>query len=186
MLTWYPDFCPSGQCRVELVKEVISSVNPKAGQVGTRTGAMTTFHDDGSSTVEYIDYEYIEPDFLVTTTIHWDVPKSIIELCPHHQSVKNTHGHNDKGIFEVILQSSRVKESARWAAKLALALDKEHPGVPYRVEPDGSFALGMDKNGLKMLEWPTKKADKDKLQADVDASVLPITKPNGTSAVRIA
>ena len=100
MVTWYPDFCPSGQCKIELEKA------------------------NGS--------------------INWTTPKRFIALCPHHQNVKNTNALDDAGIFTAILQSSRVKEKARAAVKRELALDKEHPGVPYRVNADGSFTVLTD------------------------------------------
>ena len=101
MITWYPDFCPSGQCVIELEKVFV----------------------DGKP-----------------VSINWNVPKSIITLCPHHKGL----ALSDQQVFEAILQSSRVKEKARAAVKRELGLDKEHPGVPYRVNANGSFTVLTD------------------------------------------
>jgi len=84
MLTWMPDFCPSGNCRIEL---------DKAGG-----------------------------------KVDWTRPKSFVTLCPHHRGLKDS-GLTDQQVFDAILQSSRVKEAARWAVKVELGLGKEHPGV---------------------------------------------------------
>jgi hypothetical protein len=98
MRLWYPDFCPSGSCVIELTKEANGSTN-------------------------------------------WTSPKNIVTLCQHHTGVKNTHALDNAGIFTAIIQSSRVKEAARKAVKTELGLDKQHPGVPYRVNADGSFTV---------------------------------------------
>src|SRR3990167_746531 len=112
-------------------------------------------------------------------------PKRIISLCPHHQSVKNTNNLTDNQVFKSIVQSNRVRETARYAAKLYLKLDKEHEGVPYRIDPDGSFTLGIDQNGNKMAEWPVTQLDLDKLQSAISESVLTVERPIGTSEVKI-
>jgi hypothetical protein len=96
MVTWYPDFCPTGQCMIELEKA------------------------NGS--------------------LNWTNPKSFLSTCPHHAGL----GLSDQQRFEAILQSSRVKEKARAAVKRELGLDKEHPGVPYRTNADGSFTVFTD------------------------------------------
>lgn len=46
------------------------------------------------------------------------------------------------------MQSTRLKERARWAIKVSLALDKEHPGVPYRVKAGGDFEILTDRASL--------------------------------------
>src|SRR3990167_10464654 len=112
-------------------------------------------------------------------------PKRIISLCPHHQSVKNTNNLTDNQVFESIVQSNRVRETARYAAKTYLKLDKEHPGVPYRIEADGSFTIGIDQLGSKMAEWPSSKRELDKLQAVISEAVLSVERPIGTSEVKI-
>ena len=101
IITWYPDFCPSGQCVIELEKVFL----------------------DGKP-----------------VSVNWNSPNSIITLCPHHKGL----ALSDQQVFEAIVQSSRVKEKARAAVKRELGLDKEHPGVPYRVNADGSFTVLTD------------------------------------------
>ena len=135
ILTWFPDFSPSGQCILEI-------------QQG-HTGLI-----------------------------------KVVRFCPYHQSLKDG-GLTDAETFTAILQSSRVKEAARWAAKLALALDKEHPGVPYRVDADGGFTLGVDRTGTRMSGWPSGGQTRTRLINDINAAVAGVSKPSGTSPVRV-
>ena len=127
-LTWYPDFCPSGQCAIE-----------------------------------------IESDWTV---------KSFRKACPHHQSLRN--GHGDTGAFRAILQSSRVKEVARWQAKLELMdrgiVDKEFPGVPYTVGSDGNFTLQPGGNNTV----------KNAIRTRILVATALVEKPAGTSTVTVA
>jgi len=116
----------------------------------------------------------------------WSNPKRIISLCPHHKSVKDNNALTDNQLFRSIIQSNRVREYARYAAKVYLKLDKEHEGVPYRVETDGSFTLGLDKDGVTMTGWPIRKIDRDKLNAAISEAILSVERPVGTSTVRIA
>jgi len=116
----------------------------------------------------------------------WDKPKRVISLCPHHQSVKDNNTLTDDQIFKTIIQSNRVREYARYAAKMALGLDKETGFVPYRVDADGGFTIGLDTTGTKLSGWPVSgKAKTDLVQAVTDA-IANIPKPTGTSVVRIA
>jgi hypothetical protein len=108
-----------------------------------------------------------------------------ISFCPHHQSLKDG-GLTDAQVFAAIVQSSRVKEAARWAAKLHLLLDKEHPGVPYRVETDGNFTIGVDSRGEEMPEWPKNDIQRALLATAIDAAVLEVTRPAGTSTFRLS
>ena len=115
----------------------------------------------------------------------WDNPQRVVTLCTRHQSVKDNNALTDDQVFKSIVQSNRVRETARYAAKTYLKLDKEHPGVPYRIEADGSFTLGVDQLGNKMAGWPTRKVDLDKLQAVISEAVLSVERPIGTSEVKI-
>jgi hypothetical protein len=128
-LTWYPDFCPSGQCQIE-----------------------------------------IEPD--------WSGPRRFVKTCAHHQSLRNAHG--DQGAFSAILQSSRVKETARWEAKQELmsrgTVNKEFPGVPYVVNADGSFTLQPGGNNTV----------KNAIRTRITTALALIDKPTGTSTVSVA
>lgn len=121
-----------------------------------------------------------------------DHPDNVVGfLCSHHQSVKNRRGLDDAGILRVLFQSSRVKEAARWAAKVALGLHKDHPGVQCRVNSDGSFSLLTAPGDL---EWrlgdsagplPTiSTADRDRAADSVEIAVSSIDSPTGTSTVR--
>lgn len=145
MITWYPDFCPSGQCVIEL---------DKASQA-----------------------------------INWLIPKRIVKLCPHHKNL----GLSDQGVFEAILQSSRVKEAAKAAAKKELGLDEEHPGVPFKVNADGSFTILTDPEAL---EWEASEGipgtvpaidivTRNRARAAALAAAAQVHRVNGVSAVTV-
>jgi len=147
MLTWMPDFCPSGNCRIELDKS--------AGSVD------------------------------------WNRPKSFIILCPHHQGLKDS-GLTDQQVFDAVVQSSRVKEAARWAVKLELGLDKEHPGVPYRINVDGSFtvltdpaSLVWEKDGQPGPLPAIRGVDRNRARTAALAAVSATSRPIGTSTVTV-
>ena len=214
MLTWYPDFCPSGQCMIELIKELESvTPNPNAGKIWYRY----TMTDEDAASVEFdhilsdaervehgalaVTRTRIEPDNFYNYVVRWDIPKSVLTLCPHHKALKDAGRTNDE-VFKVMLQSCRVKEAARYKIKQDLDLDNKiinpdtglvyaatgdkYPGIPYRVESDGSFTLGINRLGEKLAELPTRKSEKDALIAAVNAEVDKVAKPTGTSSVRIA
>ena len=131
MVTWYPDFCPSGNCMIELEK--------------------------------------------VGGSLNWATPKRLITLCPHHQNVKDTLALSDTGVFTAILQSSRFKERARWEAKLELGLDKEDPGVAYRVEPNGDFVIMTGASGFQLAA----------IRSRIAQATATLPKPKGTSLISI-
>lgn len=64
-------------------------------------------------------------------------------VCPHHGAMRSSM--SDAQIMAVIVASTQAKERARWVVKqhfMSLGtMDKEHPGVPYRVEPNGDFTI---------------------------------------------
>jgi len=102
-------------------------------------------------------------------------------------------GLDDQQLFNAILQSSRVKETARWQIKLELGLDKEYPGVPYRVNPDGSFTIPTDRASLA---WSLQDgspgplpsintADRVRARAAANNAVAAVSRPSGTSAVTV-
>jgi hypothetical protein len=61
-------------------------------------------------------------------------------LCSHHQGLADGGLSHDQ-VFRAIRNTTSAKERARWALKLDLGLDKEHPGLPYRVEPNGDITI---------------------------------------------
>ena len=147
MLTWMPDFCPSGNCRIELDK----------------TGG----------------------------SVDWTRPKSFVTLCPHHRGLKDS-GLSDQQGFDAILQSSRVKEVARWAVKLELGLDKEHPGVPYRINADGSFtvltdsaSLAWEKDGQPGPLPMIRGIDRNRARTAALSAISATSRPIGTSTVTV-
>ena len=147
MLTWMPDFCPTGQCRIELEKA------------------------EGK--------------------VDWTKPKSFITLCPHHRGLKDS-SLTDQQVFDAILQSSRVKEAARWAVKVELGLDKEHPGVPYRINADGSFAvltnpasLVWEKDGAPGPLPIIRQQDRNRARTSALSAVSATSRPIGTSTVTV-
>lgn len=70
--------------------------------------------------------------------------KRVVRLCPHHQSLKDG-GLTDDGVFLAIVRSSQARDRARWAVKqdfMARGLvNKDYPGIPYRVEANGDITL---------------------------------------------
>jgi len=122
----------------------------------------------------------------------WSAVKSVLRYCAHHQSLRDG-GLDDQQLFNAILQSSRVKETARWQIKLELGLDKEYPGVPYRVNPDGSFTIPTDRASLA---WSLQDgspgplpsintADRVRARAAANNAVAAVSRPNGTSTVTV-
>jgi hypothetical protein len=144
VILWYPDFCPSGGCVIELTKEANGSTN-------------------------------------------WTSPKNIVTLCQHHTGVKNTHALDNSGIFNAIIQSSRVKEAARKAVKTELGLSKEHPGVPYRINANGSFTVLTDNASLAWSGSLPSISNQTRTRARtraLEAAAL-VAKPLGTSTVTV-
>jgi hypothetical protein len=129
MLTWYPDFCPSGQCAIEIERD-------------------------------------------------WSGPRQFIKTCAHHQGLLNTLGAANA--FMAILQSSRVKETARWEAKQELMArglaDKEMPGVPYIVASNGNFTLTPGGNNTV----------KNAIRARIATALQSVEQPQGTSTMSVA
>jgi len=116
----------------------------------------------------------------------WNFVERYPRKCPHHAAVKALHVLDDQALFVVVLQSSRVKEAARWAAKLQLGLDKEHPGVPYRVESNGNFIIGVDREtGTRMGGWPNAGANRTNLITAINDAVQQVTRPLGTSTLTV-
>lgn len=105
--------------------------------------------------------------------------------CAFHTNERPTF-LSDGEHYDAIVGANRAREAARWAAKQSLKLDKEHPGVWYRNEPDGSFTLGVDPRGNRMPEWPSDPAAQAKLDADVRAAEALIRRPAGVGRIRLA
>ena len=82
----------------------------------------------------------------------------------------------DRDLYAAIVDFNSQREVSRGAAKASLNLDKEHPGVPYRMEPDGSYTLGVDQKGALMPEWPTDPKEIAKVRADIDAALATKTR----------
>ena len=127
-MIWYPDFCPSGGCALE-----------------------------------------IEPD--------WSAAKRFVRICPHHEAVRSQHALDDQGLFMAILQSSRAKEAARYAAKTQLGLDKNHPPLPYTVATDGGFIIHTD--------VPSASAARVAARIAARNAAAEINRPPGTSTVEV-
>lgn len=67
-------------------------------------------------------------------------------MCSHHAGLMASHSPDE--VFRAIRNSSSAKEKARWAAKQYLKLDKEHPGVAWRTDPDGGIAIDLTQFNL--------------------------------------
>lgn len=120
------------------------------------------------------------PDFCVgpsrcaiEITRAWSVIQ-FLELCSHHRGLRDG-GLTDEQLFAAILQSSRVKEVARWAIKQHLGLDKEHPGVPYLVLGDGSISIRPGLTGQARTAARTVAA----------TAIATVSRPQGTSLVTV-
>lgn len=109
----------------------------------------------------------------------WSKIVRFVRCCPHHQSLRDS-GLDDQRVFAAILQSSRVKEAARAAAKTELGLDKEHPGLPFTVAADGSITVLTGINGER-----TNGLVRALVRTAVDAAVALVEKPEGTSTVTV-
>lgn len=108
-----------------------------------------------------------------------------VHRCAYHDGLLATVA-DDAGLYSAILHSEFVREAARAAAKQSLGLDKEHPGVPFRIEADGSFTLGLDRRNGHMPEWPrTAGQARTRLATAIADAIGDIPKPLGTSTVTI-
>lgn len=105
----------------------------------------------------------------------WGGPVQFLRLCAHHQSLRNG-GMTDAQLFRVLLQSCRVKETARYKCKVDLGLDKEHPGLPYTVDASGNITIQSGASG----------AARTALRNAVATEVNKLDRPSGTSTVTVA
>jgi hypothetical protein len=108
----------------------------------------------------------IEPD--------WGKAKRGSIYCSHHQRLMDG-GLTFDEVFTAILQSSRAKEAARWAMKLELGLDKEHPGLPYTVDANGDITIQSGVVGTAHA----------RVKGRADAAVSALHRPAGTSMVKV-
>lgn len=97
-----------------------------------------------------------------------------ISLCPHHKRMLDS-GMQEQEVFDAIVQSSRLKEAARWSVKVRMGLDKEHPGVPYSVDANGNFTIVSGAVG----------AARAALRSGVADDIAGVRKPAGTSTVSV-
>ncbi len=75
----------------------------------------------------------------------------IVALCPLHMGLKFNNALDDAETYRRMRVNMRLREEARAVAKTELGLDKEFPGLPYRVELAGAFTI--------LLGTYTKNAD---------------------------
>ena len=83
---------------------------------------------------------------------------------------------NEQALFSAILQTCRKKEAARWAVKVDLELDKEHPGPPFTVGADGIITVLSGANGLARA----------RAIAAANIAMASVPAPVGTSLVTVA
>lgn len=130
----------------------------------------------------------------------WTTLKALT-LCTYHQQFRGL-GMFDTQVRDIIRASGQVREYARYAAKKHLDLDNrminpetgltyaatgdKYPGIPFVADADGNFTIGIDSTGVKQQFWPTKTTDRTKLSTAVNNYISNISKPAGTSIVRIA
>ena len=94
----------------------------------------------------------------------------MLRCCKFHQQ-KIDSGMTGEEIYKEILINGRARDEARYKIKMSLGLDKEHPGIPFKLEDDGTFTLGIDQKDNKMEGWPDEKVD---LSMFVDKSTMRI------------
>jgi len=122
----------------------------------------------------------------------WVGLKQFTRLCAHHQSLRDG-GLTDSQLLRAHRASWAVKETARAIVKAELGLDKEHPGVPYRVNDDGGFTIQSDPS---VLVWTApdgspgplpviRQNDRNRARTRALAAIESIEKPVGTSAVMV-
>jgi len=119
----------------------------------------------------------------------WSAVRQFLTICAHHKSL----GLTGQQIFRALLQSTRLKERARWEIKLSLGLNKQHPGVPYRVNPDGSFTILTDRASLAWRlddgsAGPLPRvsdADRTAARTVALAAIASIERPLGTSTLTV-
>lgn len=102
--------------------------------------------------------------------------------CDFHESTKGNFP-NAEAQFDAIAQGMFAVERAKASAKAFLGLSKESE-IPYRVNDDGSFTVGMDHNGNVIPEWAA--ADKGQLTAEIAKALADIRRPAGAGTVRLA
>lgn len=140
-----------------------------------------------------------EPDFcppgqgrcVIEIERDWSAPRRFVSLCTHHQELRT--GLSDAQLFAIILQSCRVKETARAVVKAELGLDKEHPGVPYRVGADGNFTVLTTRPALAWIApdgspgaVPNISAsERTRARAAAALAVQAVVRPVGTSIVTV-
>ena len=104
----------------------------------------------------------------------WSAVNAFMRACPHHQSLRDG-GQSDNEVFSAMLQSCRVKEIARWEAKLELGLSKDHPGVAYRVEADGSITIMTGASEFVLAG----------IRSRIARAIATVPRPLGTSLISI-
>ena len=122
----------------------------------------------------------------------WIVLKQFTRLCAHHQSLRDG-GLTDQELLRAHRASWAVKETARAVVKAELGLDKEHPGVAYLINADGSFTMLTDPVSLIWVSpdgslgpLPViRQNDRNRARTRALAAIEPIEKPVGTSTVTV-
>lgn len=145
----------------------------------------------------YPDFCPVRPQCAIeidkTSPDRWLIPKSIIRLCSHHQSVKDLGLMDDTAIFGAVYKSSQLKEIARWTVKVSLGLDKRHPGVPYFVDASGDITVTTDP---ALIVWTLEDGtegplprittgDRNRARSDAEAALIEAGQQSGTGVSNI-
>ena len=101
----------------------------------------------------------------------WSAVIAFHHACPHHQSLR-TGGLSDQQVYTAIVQSSRVKETARDVTKLELG---SVDAPTYTVAANGDITIQSGATG----------ANKTKVQTAVTTSLLSVSQPVGTCKVTV-
>lgn len=92
-----------------------------------------------------------------------------VHLCPFHAAQQFSKTHRQ--IHGEILAFCVEREQARAMAKAELGLAKNHPGVWFRIENDGTFTLGVNQRGVQMPEWPSEPTKLADMRAKINSKI---------------
>ena len=118
----------------------------------------------------------------------WSQPVAFLNYCFRHQAMK-TSGSTDLQIFTAILQSSRMKETARYAFKENRNLAKDYPGIPvYQFQaPSGATApyVVIDLDGNFIITTGLSGNQLTNVRNFIATKLASVSQPLGTSTVTV-
>jgi hypothetical protein len=118
-------------------------------------------------------------------------------MCAFH-AAQRAQVADEAALHDVLVQGERVREAARWAVKLELALPKEHPGIAFTVGQDGNFIIRPNQpvpmkeqlpdGTTRTVIWPGVTLSPPglaRVNTAVRAAVAGVRQPTGTRTVTV-